>query len=187
MEDLTIKTWGLSDTITYFVEDSSLGQYHTKPKEEFTPKEEEIEDTEGKETDIKSSTKVTTDDSFKNFIDELFKTRIFIANENWEKTINVSSKIIQRDKNSVICECLIDKANLIFEKMSFPAHIFSHIDNYKTNPFVMLSIKSKVGSTRIDVIKGEGLVDKKAFELNEEWEKLDGEDFNQPLDKPLEL
>jgi hypothetical protein len=162
-------------------EENQLEPYSSQPKEEHTSQKFEKND------DIKKSTKINSEESYKLFIDELFKIRGFIANENWEKTINIDSKIIRKDKNFVICECLVDKTNNLFEKMSFPAHLFSHIDNYKTNPFVILSIKSKIGSTRIDVIKGEGSVDKKAFELNEEWEKLDGKDFNQPLNQPIKL
>lgn len=162
-------------------EENQLEPYSSLPKEEHAFKKFEKED------DIKIRTNVNNEESYKLFIDELFKIRGFITNETWEKTINVDSKIISKDKNSVVCECLIDRTNNLFEKMIFPSHIFSHIENYKVNPYVILSIKSKTGSTRIDVIKGEGLVDKKAFELNEEWEKLDGKDFNQPLNQPLAL
>jgi len=149
-------------------------------KEEFIQKDD-------KNANLKNSTNIIFDNNYKTFINELFKTKGFIAQENWEKTINVNSKIIQSNSDYIICECLIDREKRIFEKRSFPKHLFEHIENIKKKPFVVLSIKTKIGSTRIDVIKGEHLVDKKAFELNEEWEKIEGKDFNQPLDKPIEL
>ena len=111
----------------------------------------------------------------------------FIANEHWEKTLNISSRIASFNNDYVLCECLIDKENKIFEQRSFPRYLFNHIENIKSNPYVLLSIQSKTGSTRIDVIKGNNLVDKKAFELKDEWENLDGKSFNQPLDKPIQL
>lgn len=164
------------------------------PKED-TKKESLIYNLEGenkskelkKIEDIKDSTDLGRDDSYLKFMKELFSNRTFVTNENWDKTINVDSKIIYKDDNVVVCDCLVDKERNVFEKMSFPTNIFKHIVNISKSPYVILSIKSKTGSTRIDVVKGAELVDKKAFELREEWEKLDESDFNQPLDKPIKL
>jgi hypothetical protein len=162
-----------------FSKDNPLEIYVLSSREDIIPDQ--------KKENIKNNTDFTSDEYNSNFINELFKTRGFIANEFWSTTINVNSKIIKTDNDFVICECLIDKENKIFEKRSFPRYLFNHIENVKTNPYVILSIKSKIGSTRIDVLNGSNLVDKNAFDLNDEWNKLEGYDFNQPLDKPISL
>ncbi len=138
-----------------------------------------------KQEDLKNTTNIRTEENYISA--ELFKMKGFISNEHWEKTININSKITRFNNDYVLCECLIDKERKIFEQRSFPRYLFNHIENIKSNPYVILSIQSKTGSTRINVIKGANIVDIKAFELNEEWEKLDGKDFNQPLDKPIQL
>lgn len=138
-----------------------------------------------KHEDLKNATDISSVEN--SIIAELFKLKGFIGNEHWDKTLNISSRIASFNNDYVLCECLIDKENKIFEQRSFPRYLFNHIENIKHNPYVLLSIQSKIGSTRIDVIKGANLVDKKAFELNDEWEKLEGKEFNQPLDKPIQL
>lgn len=187
MEDLITKILCVSEPQNCLLDDASIGPFQIKQKEDYTQYFEEKEVDDDVKFDVKNNTAVLTNELYLNYVDELFKTRVFITNETWDKTINVNAKILYKDINTVICECLIDKTNLVFEKMSFPSHIFNHIDNYSEYPFVILSIKSKVGSTRIDVTRGEGLVDKKVFEISEEWQKLNGQDFNQPLEKPLKL
>jgi len=135
--------------------------------------------------DIKSTTNVSEVEN--QLITEIFKLKGFIVNEYWEKTININSRITKYNEDYIICECLVDKENRIFEQRSFPRYLFNHIENLKSNPYVVLSIQSKVGSTRINVLKGANIVDKKAFEIESEWEKLEGQDFNQPLEKPIQL
>jgi len=145
----------------------------------------EVSSTKEKQEDLKKANDVSTGEN--SIIVELIKMKGFIGNEHWEKTLNISSRIANFNNDYVVCECLIDKEKKIFEQRSFPRYLFNHIENIKSNPYVLLSIQSKTGSTRIDVIKGNNLVDKKAFELKDEWDNLDGKGFNQPLDKPIQL
>ncbi len=147
--------------------------------------EKDVNNEIGENLDLKNRTEFITDES--SYISELFKMKGFIGNEHWEKTININSRISCFNNDYVICECLIDKENKIFEQRSFPRYLFNHIDNIKTKPYVLLSIQSKTGSTRIDVIKGTNLVDKQAFEFKDEWDALDAKNFNQSLDKPIQL
>ncbi len=146
---------------------------------------QDVSSEEEKKDDIKNTTNYRTWET--TYIAELFKNKGFIANEHWEKTININSRIAKYDNDYVICECLIDKENQVFEQRSFPRYLFDHIENLNLKPYVLLSIQSKIGSIRINVLKGDNLVDKKAFELKDEWDNLDGKDFNQPIDKPIQL
>jgi len=177
MEATITKTKTFPETETSKVT-SDFELYFSEPNLEVTSKKE-------KQTNLKNTTDFS--DSKNSIIAEYFKTKGFIGNECWEKTLNISSRIASFNNDYVLCECLIDKENKIFEKRSFPRYLFNHIEDIKNNPYVILSIQSKIGSTRIDVIKGANLVDKKLFDLKDEWAKFEGSDFNQPLDKPIQL
>ena len=107
--------------------------------------------------------------------------------KEWEKEINVKSKVVQTSKSHVVCECLIDEENKTFELRSFPRHLFDQIKNIESNPFIILSIKSKENAIRIDVLSGDGLVDKKLFDLSDDWKNLDDEGFNDPINEPIKL
>ncbi|MFH0756353.1 MAG: hypothetical protein V2B15_03600 [Bacteroidota bacterium] len=175
IDDLKLKDYSLPETDSPELDRVSNSEVDLE-KENEEPTE-----------DLIASTEIGRDYPNFNYMEELIKTRGFINNEGWEKTININSRILHRGDKKVICECLIDKENKRFERMSFPSNIFSHLDKSIKNPYVMLSISSKPGSTRIDVLKGDGLVDIEAFKLKDKWEKLEGDNFNQPHDKPIEL
>jgi len=177
MAEIDIKIKSVSETETSKKE-NPLELYSSELNSDVSAKKE-------KQEDLKRTTDFSAEEN--NYIAELFKMKGFIGNEHWERTININSRITRFNNDYVLCECLIDKEKKIFEQRSFPRYLFNHIENIKSNPYVLLSIQSKTGSTRIDVIKGANLVDKKAFELKDEWDKLDGKGFNQPLDKPIQL
>ncbi|MDD3878140.1 MAG: hypothetical protein PHT69_16090 [Bacteroidales bacterium] len=151
----------------------------------FSPKQETFKAENEVNFDKETSFEPIID--YKKYITESFKSRGFISSEKWDKTFNISSKIISYDKQIVVCECLIDKENNIFESRTFPRNLFDHIDDFSKSPYVLLTIKSKIGSTRIDVIRGEGIVNKEAFKLKDNWDRIDSDRFNKPLDKPIEL
>ena len=119
--------------------------------------------------------------------DQLIKARGFFVREPWDMELNIQSRVIQYSNTFVSCECLIDKENKVFEVRNFPRHLFDHISGLEQKPYVLVAIKSKVGSIRIDIADGSKLVDKKFFELNDEWDNLDDSDFNVTLDKPIRL
>jgi len=119
-------------------------------------------------------------------LESIFTTKgSHLINETWEKTLNIQSRVMQLNKEFVTCECLIDKEQSIFENRVFPAYLFGHIKNLSVGSYALLSIKSKPGSTRIDVYDGAQLVEKKYFELKADWG--DATDFNIPLTWPLKL
>ncbi len=121
------------------------------------------------------------------FLNQLLNTRSFLSNEPWDKVQNIHSRVLKISKDMVTCECLIDKEKNIFENRNFPKYLFNHIEKLNNNPYIILTIKSKTGSTRIDILDGEKLVDKKRFELKDSWDDLEGSDFGVPLNSPIRL
>lgn len=104
---------------------------------------------------------------------DLLKYRSVILNEKWTKIINIQSIIISFNTDLVQCECLIDKDEKLFETRSFPSIVFDNIPNLAKEKPVLISIKSKPGSIKIDVIDGKNFVDKSLFETNKTWEQLE--------------
>lgn len=111
----------------------------------------------------------------------------FISAESWSKVTNLHSRIAQVTKSIVSCECLIDKENQIFEVRDFPKEMFTHFDSLFEGKLVLISLKTKPGSSRIDIHEGDGLVDKSLFDLEDEWKELENSDLGKPLDKPIKF
>src|ERR1035437_5215664 len=158
MEAIITKTRSLSDLETPRAV-IDLEPYSIESNTDVSTKKE-------KQEDLKSITDFSAREN--SYFKELFKMKGFIGNEHWEKTLNISSRIASFNNDYGICACLIDNEKKIFRQRSFPRYLFNHIENIKSKPYVLLSIQSKTGSTRIDVIKGNNLVNKKAFELKDE-------------------
>lgn len=112
-----------------------------------------------------------------------FKRKGFLITEQWEKTEIISGKIISFDRNSVCCDCILDKENKVFETREFPIKLFQNIKEISENIPVIIKIKIKKGSIRFDVIDGNGIVDLELFSLKERWEKL----RNSGLDEEIEV
>lgn len=111
----------------------------------------------------------------------------YVSGENWNKVINLHSKVAQITKDIVSCECLIDKENQIFEVRNFTKEMFSHLDNLFEGKLILVSIKTKPGSSRIDIHNGDGLVDENLFNLEDEWKDLENSGLDKPLNKPLKF
>ncbi|RWY53881.1 hypothetical protein [Mucilaginibacter gilvus] len=105
--------------------------------------------------------------------DDLFKSRAVIINEKWANIVNLQALVVSFNNDLVQCECLIDKEQKIFQTRSFPAVVFESIDHLKKGQPVLISIKSKSGSIRIDVVDGKNFVDLSLFEMNDSWERLE--------------
>lgn len=117
---------------------------------------------------------------------ETFKHRGFIANEGWAETINFQGQIDKVEGDLVSCSCLIDKDTLYFESRYFPKFLFGHLKDLAKRPFVFITIQSKHGSSRIDIVNGEALVNKKYFETKEKLDRLrDMDDFNNEISGPI--
>lgn len=109
-----------------------------------------------------------------------FRTKRFITSERWSKTINLWAKIIKYDKHQVTCECLIDKENMVFETRTFSSELFRHLP-IKSENTVVITIRTKAGSSRIDVHSGKGVVNNRFFEIEEGWNNLKDTDLGKPI------
>lgn len=110
-----------------------------------------------------------------------FWKKSFISGENWTKSVNLQAQVIDINKSQITCECLIDKDNRTFETRIFPRELFSHLSNLKDKSFVLITIKTKPGSSRIDIYDGKSMVNEKLFKTKNSWKSLE----NSGLDKPI--
>lgn len=110
-----------------------------------------------------------------------FKNRGFISAENWTKSVNLQAQVILINKNQITCECLIDKENRKFETRVFSKELFLHLSNLNIKSFVLITIRTKPGSSRIDIFDGKHMVSEQIFKVQNSWNLLK----NSGLDKPI--
>jgi hypothetical protein len=147
---------------------------------------DEVRDADKKQSNSKETTKIDSG-IVPEYIQQLFSNRGFVLNENWKNTKNIESRILKADQNLVTCECVIDKENKIFETRVFPRELFGHIKKVTFGTLVMVVVKSKIGSSRIDIINGENMINKSTFDLVDDWESLKSSGLDNPLDAPIKL
>lgn len=109
------------------------------------------------------------DDTFRN---NTFFHRAFYKPEKWDESFNIHAKVFSLSSDFVSCDCLIDEENNIFEKRVFPRSIFNGIFQLEAGRLIILKIRSKKGSMRMDILDGRGVVDQEKFSLETEWESL---------------
>lgn len=97
-------------------------------------------------------------------------------NENWDKTILISGRIlkVQKDSDIVHCDCIISRERSITEVRQFPKIMFDNVYPLKEGTTVCIKISTKKGSTRTDIIDGKGLGIEKEFETFDIWNELEG-------------
>ena len=130
------------------------------------------------------------EDSFNpnEILEPMLSARKVYVNEHWDfPSTNIQSRIVDVTKDTVVCDCLIDQENNIFETRQYPRILFENLKELKKNSYALISIKIKAGSSRIDVYEGNNLVDKKIFKVSDEWAQDDFSDLNTPLDAPIKL
>lgn len=110
------------------------------------------------------------DDSFQN--PQLYQNPFSV--EQWEVSTSLDARIFQLDKKSVSCDCLVDPDERLFEKRIFPRQLFEHLFELEVGRLIIIKIRSKKGSMRIDVTDGRGIVAPELFELEELWNSLKG-------------
>lgn len=111
-----------------------------------------------------------------------FENNGFISAESWDETITLSARILQITTSTISCECIIDKENKEFEIRNFPKNLFSHL-NLDSTKFIIIKLKNKPGSMRIDIFNGDKIIDKSIFDTKDIWDDLE----NSGLDKPFQL
>ncbi len=132
---------------------------------------------------------ISIDYSFINTLNEVnltlekFHREGFLSGEKWDKIYNIGARVIDILDKSVHCECIIDKENQFFQKRSFPLILFENISNMSVGKLILIKIKNKSGSIRIDIYDGENIVDKSAFDLNDRWALLENSGLDIPFDE----
>jgi hypothetical protein len=101
--------------------------------------------------------------------------------EKWSKTVSIPAKILNINKEFFTCECVVDRQNFIFESRVFPTKLIAHIDDIERNNLILIKVKEKPGSTRIDIYDGRGTVDSEIFSVEEELNELDNLDLGKPF------
>lgn len=117
----------------------------------------------------------------KKFLNDLYSARDVIIKESWEVSENIHGKIVHTGDHEVYVDCLIDISNKVFEHRAFPRNLFEHLNNLEEGIPVFIKTRSKIGSTRIDIYPGEGLVDLSVFDQKEGWEELEGTGLDSKL------
>ena len=112
---------------------------------------------------------------------ESFKQSGFLLNEHWDNTFYIHARVIEIYSKEVICECLIDPENNVFENRSFEKLLFGNVDQIGIGTFVLLTIQTKKGSSRIDIHKGKGIVNEEKFSLFDQLKSLEGLGLDDPL------
>lgn len=118
-----------------------------------------------------------------NILNQSAGVNAYIANEKWASSQNIQGKITSINSEEVSVDCLVDVENRDFQHRIFPRSLFENIESLNAETYVLLKIKSKPGAFRIDVILGNGIVDKKLFNLKENWDSLAKENLDQRLTK----
>jgi hypothetical protein len=117
-----------------------------------------------------------------NLVKQTFDKNGFISSEAWEQSITLQARILEHNSEIISCECLINQENKEFELREFPAYLFANL-NLKSTEFVLIKLRQKPGSSRIDIYNGEKIINKSIFEINNLWDDLE----NSGLDEPLQL
>ena len=110
--------------------------------------------------------------SDEGFLQSIFRNKESLIVERWTITQSIHGRVLAADSIYVYVDCLVDMENKIFEQRKFPVALFEHIDFQAFGVPVVINLKLKVGSSRIDVYSGRGIVDLALFDLNDKWESL---------------
>lgn len=106
------------------------------------------------------------------YLNRHFYEGTFLKPEDWGPSISLDARIFHIDKETVGCDCLLDPEEMTFEKRIFPRQLFDHLFEPEIGRLVVIKIRTKNGSMRIDIMDGRGIVAPEKFELEEIWESL---------------
>ncbi|MFO7890370.1 MAG: hypothetical protein R6V04_08520 [bacterium] len=111
-----------------------------------------------------------------------FREKGVILKENWNPPAHIGGKIVEITDSAVIVECLINKQKKVYQIRKFPKSLFNNLLHLKKGNLILISIRFKAGSQRIDIIDAKGLniVKQEDFEYKGNWEGID-DSLSQPL------
>ncbi len=105
-------------------------------------------------------------------VENISKNKEFILNEKWNKISMVSARVLKITNEFVVCECLINKEDSIYECRQFAKKFLEHISDLEENYYLLIKISEKEGSFRIDIYNGKGLSLEKDFQFKNDWDEL---------------
>ena len=105
----------------------------------------------------------------------------FISSENWVSNEIIKSRIVSSDNDFVYLDCIIDLETMSLEHRRFPKNLFSNFKSLETGTLAIINLKSKPNSFRVDVYFGEGMIDPKLFDVNNDLKDLEGRDLGTKL------
>ena len=85
--------------------------------------------------------------------------------ETWDNQIMLHARVYAIDQQVVSCDCIVDEESRLMERRSFPGTLFDNLSNLVEGSLVIVDIKQKAGSMRIDIKNGKGIVDAQKFEI----------------------
>jgi hypothetical protein len=131
-----------------------------------------------KESQSKYLPSIAQEETFKNLLD--LRGGIIQA-ENWTHSYLINSRLVKINEETVECDCLVDIEKSVIELRSFPKHLIDYFD-FKIGDPILIKVNIKPGSSRIDFIKGAGIVDISKFRTEEKINEMS----SWGLDKPIE-
>lgn len=134
-----------------------------------------------KEAEEKQNSEVEENNSMSSFLEN----KGFIGREYWRPSINIGGKVVDITADHVFVECILDKTNKIFQIRKFNSLLFENIKNFNVGKLILIRIRAKAGSQRIDVIDANGMnmVKESDFEYIGEWEGIDNSLSEELVDK----
>lgn len=117
------------------------------------------------------------------FLADFNKGNFNLLKENWEKEEFLHARVTLISENIIYVDCIIDKNLNIIENRAFDKIMFRNIPGLKVFSPVIINIKQKPGSIRIDIKNGKGIVEEKRFSIHEQWEILKEKNISKKLSK----
>ncbi|WP_157976172.1 hypothetical protein [Lewinella sp. IMCC34191] len=107
--------------------------------------------------------------------------------EKWTVKLNFDAIVKDITRSTVTCRLLINAEDHAYEDRVFPSELFSAVNNLDIDSPIVIKIKSRPGSTRIDVFDGSGIVSLEQFAVVDNLEDLKGSNIDQPLNHEISL
>ena len=85
--------------------------------------------------------------------------------ETWDDQIMLHARVYAISQQVVSYDCIVDEESQLMERRSFPRTLFDNFANLIEGSLIVVDIKQKAGSMRVDIKNGKGIVDAQKFEI----------------------
>jgi len=114
---------------------------------------------------------------------ELLKSRGFLLNEKWDKVFTIDAVVSDFDSVSFLVDCVLDREKGILGEKVFERKLLPKDLRIKIGLQLQIKVFEKSGSTRIDFLNGEGVIELDFFEKQERIDQIDELDLLDPADE----